>query len=37
MLLATLTSNCRFKNLDDFERDEADFWRAGHLNGKRKE
>ena len=36
MLLATLTSNCRFKNLDDFERDEADFWRAGHLNAKEK-
>ena len=30
--------NCRIKNLDDFERDEADMylWRAGHLNVKEK-
>ena len=30
--------NCRIKNLDDFERDEADLylWRAGLLNVKEK-
>ena len=30
--------NCRIKNLDDFERNEADtyLWRAGHLNVKEK-
>ena len=33
------TRNCRIKNLDDFERDEADayLWRAGLLNVKEKE
>ena len=32
------TRNCRIKNLDDFERDEADayLWRAGLLNVKEK-
>ena len=31
MQLETFTRNCRIKNLDDFERDEADtyLWRAG--------
>ena len=31
-----LTRNCRIKNLDDFERDEADayLWIAGLLNVK---
>ena len=33
------TRNCRIKNLDDVERDEADtyLWRAGLLNVKEKE
>ena len=33
------TRNCRIKNLDDFERDEAGtyLWRAGLLNVKEKE
>ena len=37
--LQHLTRHCRIKNLDDFERDEADayFWRAGVLNVKKKE
>ena len=37
--LRHLTRNCRIKNLDDFERDEAGvyFWRAGLLNMKEKE
>ena len=37
--LQHLTRNCRIKNLDDFERDEADanLWRAGLLNVKEKE
>ena len=32
------TRNCRIKNLDDFDRDEADtyFWRAELLNVKEK-
>ena len=32
--LPHFTRNCRIKNLDDFERDEADvhLWRAGLLN-----
>ena len=36
--LQHLTRNCRIKNLDDFERDEADayLWRAGLLNMKEK-
>ena len=36
--LQHLTRKCRIKNLDDFERDEADayFWRAGLLNVKEK-
>ena len=36
--LQHFTRNCRIKNLDDFERDEADtyFWRAGLLNVKEK-
>ena len=36
--LQHFTRNCRIKNLDDFERDEADayLWRAGLLNGKEK-
>ena len=36
--LQHLTRNCRIKNLDDFERDEADayLWRAGLLNVKEK-
>ena len=34
--LQHLTRNCRIKNLDDFERDEADvyLWRVGLLNMK---
>ena len=37
--LQHLTKHCRIKNLDDFERDEADayLWRAGVLNVKKKE
>ena len=37
--LQHLIRNCRIKNLDDFERDEADtyLWRAGLLNVKEKE
>ena len=37
--LQHFTRNCRIKNLDDFERDEADayLWRAGVLNVKKKE
>ena len=36
--LQHLTRNCRIKNLDDFERDEADayLWGAGLLNAKDK-
>ena len=36
--LQHITRNCRIKNLDDFERDEADvyLWRAGILNVKEK-
>ena len=36
--LQHFTRNCRIKNLDDFERDEADtyFWRAGLLNVKER-
>ena len=36
--LQHITRNCRIKNLDDFERDEADayMWRAGLLNVKEK-
>ena len=36
--LQHLTRNCRIKNLDDFERDEADayLWRAGLLNVKER-
>ena len=36
--LQHFTRNCRIKNLDDFERDEADayFWTAGLLNVKKK-
>ena len=36
--LQHLTRNCRIKNLDDFERDEAGtyLWRAGLLNVKKK-
>ena len=36
--LLHFTRNCRIKNLDDFERDEADMylWRAGLLNLKEK-
>ena len=36
--LQHFTRNCRIKNLDDFERDEADvnLWRAGLLNEKEK-
>ena len=38
MQLQHFTKNCRFKNLDDFERDEADTYlrRAGLLNVKEK-
>ena len=37
--LQHLTRNCRIKNLDDFERDEAGvyLWRAGLLNMKERE
>ena len=37
--LQHFTRNCRIKNLDDFQRDEADvyLWRAGLLNAKEKE
>ena len=37
--LQHLTRNCRIKNLDDFERDEADMYlgRVGLLNVKGKE
>ena len=36
--LQRFTRNCRIKNFDDFERDEADayLWRAGLLNVKEK-
>ena len=36
--LQHLTGNCRIKNLDEFERDEADayLWRARLLNMKEK-
>ena len=36
--LQHLTRNCRIKNLDDLERDEADIylWSAGLLNMKEK-
>ena len=36
--LQHFTRNCRIKNLDDFERDEADayLWRVGLLNVKEK-
>ena len=36
--LQHFTRNCRIKNFDDFERDEADayLWRAGLLNVKEK-
>ena len=36
--LQHFTRNCRIKNLDDFERDEADtyLWRAGLLHVKEK-
>ena len=36
--LQHFTRNCRIKNLDDFERDEADayLWKAGFLNVKQK-
>ena len=36
--LKYFTRNCRIKNLDDFERNEADeyLWRAGLLNVKEK-
>ena len=36
MQLATFHPNCRIKNLDDFERDEADayMWREWLLNVK---
>ena len=38
MQLATFTRNYRIKNLDDFERDEADtyLWSAGLFNVKEK-
>ena len=37
--LQNFTRNCRIKNFDDFERDEAHayLWRAGVLNVKKKE
>ena len=37
--LQHLTRNCRIKNLDDFERDEAGayLWKEGLLNMKEKE
>ena len=34
--LQHFTRNCRIKNLDDFERDETDDWRAALLNVKEK-
>ena len=36
--LQNFTRNCRIKNLDDFERDDADayLWRAGLSNVKEK-
>ena len=36
--LQHLTRNCRIKNMDDFERDEAGtyLWRAGLLNVEKK-
>ena len=36
--LQRFTRNCRIKNLNDFERDEADvyLWRGGLLNMKEK-
>ena len=36
--LQHFTRNCRIKNLDEFERDEADahLWKAGLLNVKQK-
>ena len=36
--LKQFTRNCRIKNLDNFERDEAEayLWRAGLLNVKEK-
>ena len=36
--LQHFTRNCRIKNLDDFERDEADtdLWRAGLVNVRKK-
>ena len=36
--LQLLTRNCRIKNMDDFERDEAGtyLWRAGLLNVEKK-
>ena len=36
--LQYFTRNCRIKNLDDFERDEADvyLWRTGPVNVKEK-
>ena len=36
--LEHFTRNCRIKNLDEFDRDEADayLWRAGLLNVKEK-
>ena len=38
MRMQRFTRNCRIKNLDDYEGDEADayLWRAGHLNVKEK-
>ena len=38
MQLVTFTRNCRIKNLNDFERDEADayLWGAGLSNVKEK-
>ena len=37
-ILQHFTRNCRIKNLDDFERDEADtdLWRAGLVNVRKK-
>ena len=36
--LQHFTRNCRIKNLDDFERDEADayLWKSGLLNVKER-
>ena len=34
--LQHLTRDCRIKNLDDFERDETDYWIAALLNVKEK-